>query len=85
MREFLQKNFKQLPLDVFDEVEDIINEGQGGRKGAKRPRKMADTYKRVREIQEKYGKGEEEMDALLKKYLPPGCSKATVMSASIRE
>lgn len=63
LREFLQKNFKELPLDVFDDVEGIINEGKNSKFGIKKPRKMADTYKRVREIQEKYSKdGEDQMD-----------------------
>lgn len=51
LRVFLQKNFKSLPLEVFDEIEAIIN----GESNVKKPRKMAQTYKRMKEVELKYG------------------------------
>lgn len=51
LRVFLQKNFKVLPAVVFDEIETIIN----GDIISSKPRKMADTYKRMKEVELKYG------------------------------
>lgn len=72
-----------MPLDVFDEVEEIINADKSSRIG--KPRKMAETYRRIREVSNKYNDGEEELDSLLKRYLPPGSSKAQIMSEQIAD
>lgn len=57
LREFLQKNIKELPDNTFEEIETIIT--------GRQPRKMADTYKRLREIANKRAASDLEMDTLL--------------------
>ena len=55
MREFLQRNLKKLPHTAFDEIENIIVPGSRpthfGPRSPHENRKMAETYKRVKEIQ----------------------------------
>lgn len=67
LREFLQRNMKELPIKSFDEIENIIGE----------PRKMADTYKRVREIAHKKAGSEQEMDQIISKFLSSKRSVST--------
>ena len=49
LRVFLQKNMTQLPDNLFAEVESIINDDM------RYPRKMAETYKRIKEVEKKGG------------------------------
>jgi len=77
LREFLQKNMRDLPLKTFDEIENImeynpdsLNEDVYGtkNKGGTQTRRMADTYKRVREIASKYANSDQEMEDMIAKY-----------------
>ena len=61
-----------MPLEAFDTLEAIIN-GEG-----QKSRKMADTYKRIREIATKYEASEKEMNDMIKKFIPAKASKEGV-------
>ena len=49
LRVFLQKNVTKLPDNLFAEVESIINDD------IRYPRQMAETYKRIKEVEKKGG------------------------------
>lgn len=52
----------------------------------KQPRKMADTYKRIREIAEKYEATENEMEEMLAKYIPSTAQRNTLaMTTSVKD
>lgn len=67
---------KELPIDTFDEIEDIIepvhmpkNADIYGTKQMKQGRRMADTYKRVKEIANKYSTNDQDIDEMIQKYV----------------
>jgi hypothetical protein len=77
LREFLQKNMTELPVSTFEQIEDIIeapsqikqrNGDIYGTKSAPKKR-MAETYKRVKEISAKYGATEQDLEVILSKFM----------------
>ena len=73
----MQKNLTELPVSTFEQIEDIIdapsnlnmrNQDIYGTRSVPRKR-MADTYKRVREISTKYGANEHELELILSRFL----------------
>lgn len=64
-----------MPLKSFDEIEDII-QGKDrdssdvyGTQNKQNGRRMADTYKKIREIAQKYSSSDLEMEQMLSKYM----------------
>ena len=71
-----------LPLETFDEIEDIIthngqsaDEKKSTFRQTSNTRRMADIYKRVREISTKYGNSEVDIDEMVNRYVSKAGSK----------
>jgi hypothetical protein len=81
LREFLQKNFQVLPIQSMGEIEDIISlqahpDGSTPKNESslvptnRTPsvRRMADTYKKIRDMASKYGQGEPDVDQMISEF-----------------
>ena len=80
---------QELPLKTFDEIERIINlryenedaYGMKNKNGQERQpsvRRMADTYKRVREIATKYSKTDQDIEDKINKYVSANSKLSTI-------